>query len=189
MLSAIRFNALLLCLIFCVASCKKENSSPFPTPLPAATQVGAHTFGCKINGKAWVPDGVGGFAQIEAISGGYVGSSISPVRNSVFISTYRSDRTKIDLHIQAVNQPGVYQLDQRTGIIYAELRPLNYGAYFPDTGKAFVTNPTYTGTVTITRADTVNFIVSGTFEFTVYDPASKQTIRITDGRFDIDSKR
>jgi len=184
MLSAIRFNALLLCLIFCVASCKKENSSP----LPAATQVGAHTFGCKINGKTWVPDGVGGFAQIKAISGGYYEDADGNLTN-VYISTYHSDRTKIDIYIKNVTKAGVYPLDQVTNIRFAELRPLNYGAYFPDTGKAFVTNPTYTGTVTITRADTVNFIVSGTFEFTVYDPDSKQTIRITDGRFDIDSKR
>ena len=164
-------------------SCKKDG------PLPAATQNGSHTFGCKVNGKTWIPDGVGGFAKIEAISGGYVGTSISPTHNSVFISTYRSDRTKIDLHIQGVNKTGVYELNKSTNILYAELRPLNYGAYFPDPGRAFSTNPTYTGTVTVTKADTVNSIISGTFEFTVYDPDSRQTIRITDGRFDIDSRK
>ena len=170
-------------LLLVLFSCKKND------PLPAATQNGANTFGCKVNGKAWIPDGVGGFARIKAISGGYVGTSISPTPNSVFISTYRSDRTKIDLHIQGVNKTGVYELNKSTNILYAELRPLNYGAYFPDPGKAFATNNKYTGTVNITRADTVNRIVSGTFGFTVYDPDSKQTISITDGRFDVDYKK
>ncbi|MDJ1497667.1 DUF6252 family protein, partial [Cytophagaceae bacterium DM2B3-1] len=67
------------------------------------------------------------------------------------------------------------------------LNPLNYAAYFPGNGKAYVTTPEYQGTVTITRADTVNYIISGRFEFTVYDPESKHTIHITDGRFDINS--
>ena len=163
-------------------SCKRED------PLPAATRKGANIFGCKVNGKVWIPDGGGGFGGIKPIEGGYY-EDVDGNRANVYIYTYRSDKTKIDIYLRNVTKVGVYQLNQSTGIRFTELRPLNYGAYFPDPGQAFVTNPQYTGTVTVTRADTVNYIVSGTFEFTVYDPDSKQTVHITDGRFDIDSKK
>jgi len=40
------------------------------------------------------------------------------------------------------------------------------------------------GTVEIIKFDTVNHIISGTFEFTVYNAAC-DTIKITEGRFDV----
>jgi hypothetical protein len=183
-ISQVRCCLLFLCLLVCTLSaCKKED------PLPTATQSGVNTFGCKINGKTWIPDGGGGFSGIKPLFGGYVDTLISPVANSVYISAYKSDKTKIDLHLQGVNKIGVYPLNQYSGMVYAFTRPLNYGAYFPDPAKAFVTNPTYQGTITVTRADTINKIISGTFSFTVYDPESKQTIHITEGRFDFNQKR
>ena len=46
--------AIAITLIF--ASCKKENEDT----LPPATQTGAGTFGCRINGKVYVPKGNSG---------------------------------------------------------------------------------------------------------------------------------
>ena len=178
-------NTLLAFFAFSVLlSCKRED------PLPAATRSGANTFGCKVNGKTWIPDGGGGFSGIKPVEGGYQGNYDSTMtKYNVFVRAMKKDKSGIHLYLRGVVRPGIYQLNQFTNIRYTELRPLNYGAYFPDPGQAFVTNPQYTGTVNITRADTANKIVSGTFAFTVYDPDLKQTIRITDGRFDVDYKR
>ena len=45
--------AILLC--FCFAQCKKTKIEPTElSKLPAATQIGANTFGCLVNGKAWI---------------------------------------------------------------------------------------------------------------------------------------
>jgi hypothetical protein len=38
------------------ASCKKEKSNPIDN-LPPATQTGANTFGCLVNGEAFLPKG------------------------------------------------------------------------------------------------------------------------------------
>jgi len=184
MLSAIRFSALLLCLIFCMASCKKEDSSPFPTPLPAATQVGANTFGCRINGKTWIPDGGGGFSGIKPIEGGYLYT-----KKNIYINTYRRDKTKIEIYLPNTVQTGTYELNNNTGLVDVDLNPKRYAFYKDADDNYYITNSQYTGQITITQNDTVRGIISGTFNFTAYSPNSKQTIRITDGRFDIESRR
>jgi len=47
-----------LLLTLCSSSCKKENNNE--DQLPPATQTEANTFGCKINGKIYVPKGYNG---------------------------------------------------------------------------------------------------------------------------------
>ena len=49
-----------------------------------------------------------------------------------------------------------------------------------------MSNTTYTGSVEVTRADSVNRIVSGRFSFTAVSSTGK-TIKVTDGRFDLNS--
>jgi hypothetical protein len=48
--------AIALISILCSNSCKKHSSDPL-SQLPPATQTGAQTFGCLINGKAFTPGG------------------------------------------------------------------------------------------------------------------------------------
>ena len=50
----------------------------------------------------------------------------------------------------------------------------------------YMTTTTYTGSVEVTRADSVNRIVSGRFSFTAVSSTGK-TIKVTDGRFDLNS--
>lgn len=47
-----------------------------------------------------------------------------------------------------------------------------------------ISNEIKPGTLTITRFDNKEFIISGTFEFNVLDTNGKE-IKITDGRFDL----
>jgi hypothetical protein len=178
-------NLSVICLFACLGivslSCQKEK-------LPKPSQSGANTFGCKINGKNWVPHSTGGFGGTEPTIGGFFYSANN--RPDVWITAY-DDRTSIDLFLNNVTSTGEYLLNQTTQPIPPSTRPANYGAYFidgntiADPDYAYITSRQYTGKVTITRAGTVNRIVSGTFEFTAYDSDSKQTVRITDGRFDI----
>ena len=164
-------------------SCQKEK-------LPKPSQSGKNTFGCKINGKNWVPHGTGGFGGSEPTSGGFFYSANN--RPDVWITAY-DERTSIDIFLNNVTTTGEYTLNLDTRRKGQLLRPENYGAYFingktsTDTDYAYITSSKYTGKVIITRADTASQVVSGTFEFTAYDPDSKQTVRVTDGRFDIRS--
>ncbi|MFD2786908.1 hypothetical protein [Hymenobacter rubripertinctus] len=47
---------LLLAALLGLSQCKKKDPDPL-SQLPPATQTGANTFGCLIDGKAWTPKG------------------------------------------------------------------------------------------------------------------------------------
>ncbi len=169
-------------LVLLVLSCKKE------TPLPHPTQTGANTLGCKINGKVWVAqDSDEPFNRTYGVEGGYQEPIVDSIRNNIWIQARRNDRTVVHLFVRQVSRPGVYPLELATGARPGALIPHSYGRYF-DSFRQFMTEPNHTGSVTITRADTINKIISGTFEFTGYDPQSKQTISITEGRFDVSTR-
>jgi hypothetical protein len=61
-----------------------------------------------------------------------------------------------------------------------------FGEFYLGGGIGFIysTDEIYPGTLTITNFDSENFIISGTFEFTVLDNEGNE-IQITDGRFDL----
>jgi hypothetical protein len=63
----------------------------------------------------------------------------------------------------------------------------NYGWYQAADGIGFMTNPNQTGRVVITKADTISGVISGTFEFEGGNSLG-QKVKITDGRFDINSR-
>lgn len=50
--------------------------------------------------------------------------------------------------------------------------------------RVFLTGPTATGSLTVTRFDTVARVVSGTFDLTVQEETSPETHQLTQGRFD-----
>ncbi len=79
-------------LLIVLFSCKKDDL------LPAATQNGANTFGCKVNGKTWIPDGGGGFSGIKPVQGGIGVSPVNPSIYNILIRTYRNNKTKIDIY-------------------------------------------------------------------------------------------
>ncbi|GGG30925.1 DUF6252 family protein [Pontibacter amylolyticus] len=169
---------LLLPLLF--AACKKDELKL----LPDATQTGADTMGAMVNNKAWVANGGAGFNPPDPVEGGYLASrSYDETRNNVLISAYRKDKTGFQLYLRNVSQPGEYSLNSTTNLFGGELKqPQNYGAYYIP-GKLYMTTSRYTGKVIVTRADTVNRIVSGIFAFKAVH--GKDTVTVTNGRFDV----
>ena len=49
----------------------------------------------------------------------------------------------------------------------------------------YFTNQSYYGRVILTTVDTISGIVAGTFEFKAYNHITKDSVIITDGRFDV----
>ena len=176
-----RVTLLLMLSIFLFSSCKKNEMDA----LPPATHVGNNTFGCLINGVAWVPNGSGGFSPDKAVDGGFQGNYNDPnQRWNVWITTARNDGSYMDIYLHNVYKPGEYLLHFDTAVRPTILFPQNY-IYYYDRNSNYITSSQYTGKVTITEADTLSpGIISGTFEFTGYDAASKKTISVTNGRFD-----
>lgn len=57
-------------------------------PLPKPTQEGKNTFGCKIDGKPWVPDGGTGFQATKPLRGGFFSISTYPVLQTGIYNIY-----------------------------------------------------------------------------------------------------
>jgi hypothetical protein len=152
-------------------SCKKEISE-----LPPATQTGANTFGAKVNGELWVPQGFGPIPANNLLEARKLpsGDVIINARNF----SRSPNETEFELVIRAVTGPGNYTLSTA-----------NYGYYVkrnitPE--NEWQTNAQYTGTINITKLDTVTRFVSGTFQFNAINLYNTpQPLNVTEGRFDV----
>lgn len=166
---------LLLPLLGALLGCRKDVPSPVDQ-LPPATQSGANTFGCLVNGQAWTPSGNDGTSNYSVYyDAGYRHGTLN-------ISTYRyandaaNSKQLITLYSDSLRSRGTYALTQDG----------HQEALFKDraTGCEFFGGAYYRrGSLTITRLDLQTGIISGTFEFTLYKPGC-DSVRVTQGRFD-----
>lgn len=176
---------LILGLTLASSSCKKHTVKPADqlSLLPPATQTGANTFGCLVNGQAFVPKNrsilEGPDLQCNYIytAGGYHLTVAGGNKNSdgtltsVIVGTDSlavTQGTSIPFKTFASgNASGSYTLFYRSGGL-----------------NQYATNTTSSGQLTITKLDTIKQIVSGTFYFTAIN-GKGDTVKITDGRFDM----
>lgn len=187
----IPFILLLLSTLF--FQCKKD---PPESSLPPVTSVGANTFGCLVDGLAMIPkDGVPSVGNpyphkgIEAISGDegkmldlqfYDARGGAPT--PFFLNIHLFDSTYLHL--------GEYKWQQTsyaTGYVDNQLHHL-FGSFYDSEIKNYAWFGSYdaSGITVITKLDSINHIISGTFsgKFRKRDGGIKE-ITISNGRFDI----
>ena len=161
-------------------SCKKEVSE-----LPPATQSGANTFGLKLDGAMWVPAGFGIVPTAPKLEAKIIGSDFTLNARNFSSSPTESE---FEIYIKGLTETGIGNYSLSAAASYPD--PYHSYAYYvhrkftPD--NEWVTTAPYTGTVTITKIDSVNHFVSGTFQFqaiNLYNPP--QPINVTEGRFDV----
>jgi hypothetical protein len=163
--------------IILLASCKKEVSD-----LPPPTQTGANTFGAKVNGVFWAPQGFGPFPANNILEARMSGRDIT-INARNFSSS--PNETEFQLTIFDVNAPGTYLFN--TDVTHPN-GTSSYGYYVKRNitpQNEWLTSSLYTGTVNITRIDAVNMIVSGTFEFDAGSIYNSDVLHVTEGRFDV----
>ena len=162
-----KFQYLILLNAMCIvlSACNKIHVEP---SLPAETQIGAKTFGCKVNGKVWVADAP--FPLIRLSGGWYKGSIY-------IMGTNNSGNTRQTIYLRRINTitTGTYILNNSINE-QANLTNLK-------TACDYYTDSLNTGHLTITRLDTINGIISGRFDFKVKQ-AGCPDIQVTEGRFD-----
>ena len=169
------------CLIALI-SCDNDDNKPKTEleKLPPATQTGAQTIGCLVNGKAFFDNSsFNNFYQF--IDGEYYLVINWDSDNS---SGYKDGQLAISK--TNIQEGQTYILNKSS---YTDGDYTGAGATFVSTLSEFYgqyeTNSNYTGQIHFTRFDTVNFIMSGTFEFQAKDILSEKTISVTNGRFDL----
>lgn len=156
--------------------CKKESDAP---GLPAATQIGANTLGFYLNGEAWVPSK--GFLGVPNLDWyyepDYAGGGLS-ISASRLLSD--EDREYFTLGSSHISSTGTYPINNysNAGIIFFSL--MDSCEIYSDDSLTYCS-----GSLTITKLDTANAVISGTFWATMYSASCKDTLRFTNGRFDL----
>jgi hypothetical protein len=178
-------------LLFAITFLKCENNDP-QEQLPPITQTGANTFSCIINGEILIPKDAKG--NLGGPGGPRKGLSVYYFQNKNFEIDAGNFRDvggdNIYININNLNSIGTYNFGLSSVQPASTFKP-DYPYCWAgitdnlDNEKRYLSN-TNSGTITITRLDNVNKIISGNFELTVFnnnDP--NEIIRITEGRFDI----
>ena len=167
-----------LLIAYTINSCSLAGDTE-PTELPPITQEGKNTFGCKVNGKVWIPNG---------FSNGF-GNPTPPV--SIYFRKRCDDRGNCTTYntwiFELLAKKGT---GENTGSLYVSAYSMYLDGTADDLGATFKYNDVNYGvdinlpnTFNITRLDTTAKIIAGTFYFTGTD-AKGNKITVTDGRFD-----
>lgn len=163
---------ILLLVTLSLNSCNKDDDNNNVT-LPPATQTGAGIFACFVNGNSFI-DTSGSYFNCfyQFVNGKYYFNISGEVDNQ--------EPCNLDIGTVAleINEGEIYNLfSSDEGNAVATL-------FFCNELQDYETNSNYTGNLTITKLDFVNNIVSGTFNFTVFNSQTNTEYIITDGRFD-----
>jgi hypothetical protein len=175
--------ALLTTTILTHTGCKKPtdnpptgNNTPTPTPcdtcLPPIATEGNSMFGCRVNGKVWLPKD----------------SWMSPaLRLELYNPVYSNIIGLIARDHSVTGFPQGFSIFiapiTDTGFIVFDKHSLEYSwsrFYNPD---EFESEPIQKGFIHFKKVDRIKGSVAGTFEFDVYSRDLQDTIHITDGRF------
>ena len=169
-----------------VLSCKKEDIS-FPG-LPDATRTGANTAGCLLNGKAWVAD-KDYFWSTRAIYAQYgdnhsIGKDRRLILNLDRELSYDGSELEINERISITIKPLI-----KTGLqLISNFETAEFKFYAINKGqgtKIYELDNRVVPYLNISRLDTLNKVVSGTFDFRLKRAKdSNDTIRLSKGRFD-----
>ena len=177
-----------LCLaLLLLTQCSKcKNADPAPqdpaAQLPPATQTGANTFGCLVNGQPYIPQGRVGLGPNFAVSydPGFNGGDLE-VRTYSIGSSGNDPKKTLIIGGDSIGRAGNYTFKARgrQGAIFLD-RSFNSPC---DDYDSNVTGHLISGNLNITRLDLQAGIVAGTFAFKLYQPGC-DTLRVTQGRFD-----
>jgi hypothetical protein len=180
---------LLLLTTFALNSCNNDDNKP-STPktelekLPPATQTGANTAGCLINGKAFLPKG---YYPSGNLSCNYIDGKDFSLRISERIMEGPSDNIR-SVFIISENQ----NLHDNVAVTFLlNNRELNskYGTYIinaaaPPNTDYYSTNSIVTGEFVITNHNFNQAIISGTFWFDAIN-SNGEKVEVREGRFDM----
>jgi hypothetical protein len=175
-----KLNRFLICItalyVFNYSNCKKDNTSE--PQLPPETTTGAMTFGCKINGKVFVPRdgrGKGGLEPEYVYLGSGPGGGWFLNIPAVDWQATKTESVNVGTDSLLVTEGTTYTFKKSKGFpsgIY--LKDLEYNTISDNSGQ-----------LKITKFDQVNRILSGTFFFEGTNNSTGQKVSITEGRFDI----
>ncbi|HEY2722409.1 MAG TPA: hypothetical protein VGI82_11825 [Chitinophagaceae bacterium] len=173
------FCLLFFAIILCLCSKHKDNSSQ---QLPPVTETGKNIFGCNIDGSVWLPHfSCGGLSTDPC---GEIFTNIShavPGKPAISIEISASvkypDNSVSYFLFTSPNGTGIQTIGEKIDSVSFE--------YFKPGSIQYVRNPQNVNDhFFISKLDTINKIISGTFGATLYRSPT-DSVKVTDGRFDL----
>ncbi|MFD1874156.1 hypothetical protein [Hymenobacter bucti] len=171
-----------------LGSCKKD-LTPLEQ-LPAATQDGNNTAGWLLDGRAWVPVR-STISTGPPVSGSWQKTKSGHALSVSFHQFSIEENWGAGFSLLDIRQAGTFTLNQSSTVSGGRFAA-SYGQYYhsrPAPDLNCYTGPDALGQLIITRFDTVQNIVSGTFEMTPRDYTTGTAVTITNGRFDVHFER
>ena len=171
-------------------NCSKTDDGP---SLPPATQTGENTFGCYVDGRLLIPrDGTGTFNSPDYGMRMYSGPSGDNITyREINVHDFVGENGgSMDIHIVNLHEigEGNFQIGESNCETGLQANPsINIRTrYFNGNSYDYYCSVEGSGYLNITRSDTINLILSGTFNFrAVNENQPNDTIEISQGRFDI----
>jgi len=180
---------LLLSVLSWLTACNKDNPGPTkkdPCPWPEITTEGKHTLGFKINGKEWVPcvDFYGaavGLRPIESRLTESDGNNFLGLDASYSMSSISDTSNLFFLGLKPL-QEGMINVQDLTHLRIEFSLTYNGGS----STKSWSADSSGDGTtIEILRLDTSQNIIAGKFSALLIGDIDKDTLVLTDGRFDL----
>lgn len=177
------YITVLVILVSITTACKKNsNNNPDNIPgLPPATQSGANTFGCLVNGVAWVPEGYGGGSPNLSID-------YDPGIDNGYFSIYAKKilpppNISSSIRLGILDSMNFRSTPIKIMISNNSKGYINYSIIGRCFLNPFETTTTAFGEIIIAKHDKQLRIISGTFQANL-SKVGCDTIKITNGRFD-----
>ena len=169
---------LILTTLLTLSCCSSDDEKT--ETLPPATQTGAGTFACYVNGKPFIDK-----------SGGYFNCFYQLVDSKYYFGISASDDKLFNSNLNWAIGISTTNKTISEGEILLLLENIEGNAWAGGSfntstigGDASYTNSQYTGELKITKLDFTNHIVSGTFWFNILHPTTGELVQIREGRFD-----
>lgn len=172
-------NTATLVVIVCLfAQCKKNSIADSNSLLPAA-QDGKNIIGLLLSGQPWTPKGNNGTANLSIDFDEGVNNGVFSLSSYRIITSTNREYFGIGLKdsVNFITAPKTFTLGNNT----------LFGVFFSNnncTFDYFDSTVDRRGSLTITKLDRTNRIISGTFGATLIKAQCKD-IKITEGRFDM----
>ena len=165
-------------------SCNKDDDKPIAEidKLPPATQTGANTAGCLVNGEAFLPKGnvQGGNLVLN-----YFGTDFTfGIGQKSSNEPLKSIGIFLDQLIEPLVVNQVYVLNSKFLENPEKAGIYSIGSPSPPNTNFYETNETITGELLITHHDFDNAILSGIFWFDAIN-SEGEIVEIREGRFDV----
>ena len=173
-------NSICCLLLITVSGLLTQSSCKKNIP-PETVTINGLTFGCRVDGKAFIADYWDYGNNIPPLELDFIANSNNSLR---LLLIAKRQNEKIVIYLNNPLVQGMHELKYNTRPFPTYDPPKDNGAYivsFPYT--EYITNETIGGYVDLISMDTVTLKVYAKFEFTGTDKLTNKQIKITNGIF------